>query len=520
MSRSLTLLLLLALSAGPLAAKPRTEAPASATSSGAALPTMEQRTAAFGQIDELLKTGQSARAADGLVALVEDPAQAVFHAEAYARLGSVLEDLDLPYGALVAYERALEKDPIAVSSIASNAIALGDKVGDTALLEPVFAANVGLDVDAATRSRMAYLAAREAHHAGNYMSALGLLKMVGATDPYFAEARSLEGVVLAIQGRHRDALVPLLTAQAAADEAKKPDRLKNAIRMNLARAYFASENFPRAIEVYDSVDRASSFWPEAQFERAWAHFRLTDVNGALSRLHTLNSPFFDDWYFPEADMLRVYSLFLLCKFPDASKGITQFQDHYKPQLERLRVAGSRTPADLFEDLRRRVEDDARPKDMPEALARLYVDEQRFLDSLTAVEHAEDELKRLQAVTANPFSAQVAEWVSARREALIAAEGERVRQEATAMADRLDTMLTDSEINRLDMMQFETRLYEQAAITGKIEDARETVSRKQRMKKGTQVWPFEGEYWADELGWYRIETKSDCPANLQAGAPAP
>ena len=48
-----------------------------------------------------------------------------------------------------------------------------------------------------------------------------------------------------------------------------------------------------------------------------------------------------------------------------------------------------------------------------------------------------------------------------------------------MAERLDSMLTDSEINRLDMMQFETRLYEQASITGKIPDKREQVDRKQR-----------------------------------------
>lgn len=517
--RPALLLSLLLCWGGVSTAKPRGGQPAPAASAPAAgptLPTLEERTAAFGQIDEMLKTGQSARAADGLVALVDDPSKAVFHAEAYARLGGVLVDLDLPYGALVAWQRALGTDPVAVSSVAKDAIALGDKVGDTALLEPVFAANVGIDVDAATRSRMAYLAAREAHHNDNFGAALGLLKMVQPTDPFYAEARSLEGVVLSIQGRPRDALVSLLTAQAAADEAKKPARLKNAIRMNLARAYFASENFPRAIELYDTVERSSAFWPDAQFERAWAHFRVTDVNGALSRLHTLNSPFFEDWYFPEADMLRVYSLFLLCKFPDASRGITEFQERYKPQLAELRKAGARTPETLFAAMRELVERGRESPDLPPALARRFQDEQRFLDSLAAVRFAEDEVDRLSHVSQNPFSARVSQWVSERRDALIQAEGERLRDEANAMADRLDGMLTDSEMSRLDMMQFETRLYEQAANTGRIEDAKAQVSRKLRVKKGQQVWPFEGEYWADELGYYRIETRSDCPASLQAG----
>ena len=66
--------------------------------------------------------------------------------------------------AKLAYERALATDATGVSSVAKKAIALADEVGDTALLEEVFSKNVGLDVDDATRSRMAYLAAREAHH--------------------------------------------------------------------------------------------------------------------------------------------------------------------------------------------------------------------------------------------------------------------------------------------------------------------------------------------------------------------
>lgn len=514
----LLLSLLLTVAGGPVLAKPRTEAPAAAAGTTTTGPTLEQRSAAFGAIDELLKSGQSARAADALVALVDDPSQAAFHAEAYARLGAVLEDLDLPYGALIAYDKALAKDGMAVSSVTKGAIALADKVGDTPLLQGVFSQNLGLDVDGATRSRMAYLAAREAEHDGSYGTALGLLKMVQSSDPFYAEAASLEGVVLSLQGRPKDAIAPLLTAQAVADQAKKPDRLKNAIRMNLARSYFAAENFPRAIELYMTVDRGSAFWPEAQFERAWAHFRITDVNGALSQLHTLNSPFFEDWYFPEADMLRVYSLFLLCKFPDASKGITDFQDHYKPQLKDLREAGARDPADLFKDERSVVEEGASPSKLPGALSRRYVDEQRFLDSLSAVKHAEDELKRLQHVSSNPFSNRVAQWVGERKDAIIAAEGERIRTDANAMADRLDSMLTDSEMSRLDMMQFETRLYEHAAATGKIAGAKEQVSRKLRTKKGTEVWPWEGEFWADELGYYRIETKSDCPSDMQVGGP--
>ena len=202
-------------SEGARAAKAPTP-PSSASAGGAAyVPSMEERTAAFGQIDELLRSGQSARAADALMVLVDDPSKAIFHAEAYARLGGVLTDLDLNYGALVAYEKALSLDAPAVSSAVKDAIKLADRVGDTALLEPAFGANVGLDVDAETRSRMAYLAAREAHRKGNYGTSIAVLKMVQPSDPFYPESKSLEGIILSMQGRPKDALAPLLTAARA-----------------------------------------------------------------------------------------------------------------------------------------------------------------------------------------------------------------------------------------------------------------------------------------------------------------
>ena len=134
--------------------------------------------------------------------------------------------------------------------VREEAIALADKVGDTALLEKVFAANVGLDVDDATRSRMAYLAAREAHAKNNLGTAAAILKMVSKNDPYFPEAKTLEGVILARQGKPESALAPLLTAQAAGKQADRGQKFDNVTTLNIARSYYAAENWPRAIEYY------------------------------------------------------------------------------------------------------------------------------------------------------------------------------------------------------------------------------------------------------------------------------
>jgi tetratricopeptide (TPR) repeat protein len=509
--QSLAGLLVLGLlfSGGALAAKPSKPKPEAPAATG---PSMEERTAVFGPVDTAFKEGRKAEVADLLVAITENPAHAAFHAESYARLGATLESLDLPFSALVAYEKGLSLDAPMVADSAKKAIALADKVGDTALLEKVFASNLGLEVDDATRSRMAYLAAREAAHQEKYALALASLKMVQTMDPYFAEAKALEGIALSLSGRHQDALGPLQIALGTGQAQKKGPRFNDLVRLNLARAYFAAGNFPRSMEYYAQVERSSRSWPQSQFERAWSHFRLDDPNGALSLLHAQQSPFMAEIYLPEADLLQIYSLFVLCKFPQASKGIEAFQVKYTPTVELLKGVAAEGPTALFDKTAALVE--GKPSDLPPLVAWFYVEEDRFKDSLTAVRSAEDEMKRLQNVAANPFSAWATTQVEARRQALIQAEGARVVARATKMADELADMIAASDLSKLDMMDMEKRLYRAAANTGEMKGARETVQREKSTKKDQRTWPWEGEYWADEVGYYRVNAKPDCPADLQ------
>ena len=496
-------------------ARARRPPPAPPPPAPPAAPTMEERQATFGEVDELLREGKKKQAADGLLAIAGDPAHAVFHAEAYARLAALLDDLGFPYAGLVAVQKALTIDPEGVSSAIVLAMQLAQKTGDIELIESVFVTNVGVSVDDQTRGTIALLAARAAHRQGNNAVASAILKLVPASHPEYLEAKALEGVVLSMQGRHNDALAPLLTATAMAQEKRRDDeRLRNVLALNTARAYFGAGNYPRAIESYLLVDRASPYWPEAQFERAWSHFRLEDVNGTLSQLQTLQAPYFESWYFPEADLLRIYSLFLMCKFPSAEQGINDFQARYTPIRDELRALGARPPQELYDALVKHV--DGQATDLPRMITRKYEVEDRFLDNLQAVARAEAELKRIRGMQESPFAQTGATWLNERRDALVQSESERIRDKINSMADELDEMLYATETNKLDIMRLETRLYEAAARDGAMPDARATVRRDVRTGRGQLYWPWQGEYWADEVGYYKINTQPECPAGLRPG----
>jgi len=475
-------------------------------------PTMEEREEVFGAVDEAFSAGRKGEVADLLVEIVDNEEIHVhLRAEAYARLGKVLRSFDLPYSSLIAYERALRTDAVLTQDSAKLAIELADEVGDTAVLESVFADNLGLKVSAETRSRMAYLAAREAHSRGMHPLAFASLQMVDTNDPYFPEAKALQGVTMSLMDNPQGALAPLQVALGTGQASKRNDRYMNTVRLNLARAYYASSNFPRAIEYFAQVERESRQWPEAQFERAWAHFRLEDTNGVLSLLYTHDSPFMEEHYFPEASLLKVYSLFLMCKFPEATKEIDKFTAKYEPKIAELRAVEAQSPEDLFDAMANHIEDGK--TNLPDMITWRFEEEDRYNDSLTAVRSAEDEKKRLMNVAANPFSGWATDEVEKRRVFLVNSEGRRIQARAKRMADELAQMMDDVEISKLDMMDFERRLFQAASARGDMLDTRETVKRTKRVRDNERYWPWEGEYWADEVGYYRINSKPDCPQGM-------
>lgn len=509
---------LVALLSGPALGKPAaksTPAPAATAATAPATPDQEAHDEAFATYQSELASGQKARAGDALVALLDDATKAPFHGEAYALLGDLFSDLSLPYASVIAYARAFElsdeTNTLLIGERVPKAIENAEKVGDLAIFERPFSKNLGLARNEDVRGKMAYLAAREAARNDSYGMALAALKMVKQGDPLYPEARMLEGVVLNQQGRPDDALTPFLDAQKVARD--KDQRFQDMLWLNIGRSYYAADNFPKAIQSFAAVSRGSDFWPEAQFERAWAHFRIDDHQGAMALLFSLDTPFFEDWYYPEADLLRIYSNFLMCKFPASEEQIKAFDTRYRGLHEKLRAWSGHSAAEAF-DAVRRFREKGDPGELPVAVLRPFRDEERFGASLAAVDSAEDELERLKNVAANPFSQRARTWVKERRDALVDAEGTRVKDRIAWQESQLKEMLTNTQVFVIDILRMKTLLYQQAASIGKLPDAARTIGREERLRKGWREWPFEGEIWADELGYYRVTTPPECPPALR------
>ena len=70
-----------------------------------------------------------------------------------------------------------------------------------------------------------------------------------------------------------------------------------------------------------------------------------------------------------------------------------------------------------------------------------------------------------------------------------------------------------------MLNLEAQMYERAAATGELDygDKLGKLRDLRARQKRAWVWPFEGEYWEDELGYYRIDARPDCPSGMASGS---
>jgi len=478
----------------------------------------EARAEAMNPYLELLQAGDMDGATDQLLALIDDDTLEPLHGEAYLNLAMQLEGRGFQIAALTAYEEAIWRDGERTAPEMERATSLAEEVGHPDSLAEALFSQMGAPMSPETRSAVSLMTARYHLQRDNLGEATGLLYTVGKNSDLYADSRNLLGVVLTHQGRPDGALAPFAEAQAIGRAQERGDDWNNMLTLNLARAFFTAGNWTQAVYHYQQVERGSLFWPEAQFERAWAHFRADDMTGTLAALMNPDSPFFEEWYFAEAHLLRVYALFMMCKFPDASTSIEAFTERYEPMSEQLTDAEGSLDADgAWADV---VAGRAgQPTALPTAVLRPFLIEERFSDAMHAVDVANDELSRVDSLASESLAARVTSWTEATQAEILDLHGQRVLRHSQAVRKELTEMLEGVQMTRLDIINLEAQMYERAAATGAL-DYGDSIGKLRDLKKRRSrswVWPFEGEFWVDELGYYQIDARPDCPSGMSGGS---
>lgn len=277
-------------------------------------------------------------------------------------------------------------------------------------------------------------------------------------------------------------------------------------RLAKARTLYALGRFSEAVLAYEQIPRFSRFWEAALLENGWARLQNEDDGGALGTLQALHAPQFAASFQPESWILKAIVYFTHCLHQEARAALRSFEAIYGPQRESLGaiLAVPRTPEFWLDALER---DGA----LPAPIRRDLLTNQRFARLRATLERVGDERKRLRSIDSWKGSRLLTEELDAcaRSEEIarrVAADFmEKRLRDALARLDGFDAQkeIIELEIARVETEEMEARFDREEKLGG------QSLHRPRVDGEREVHWPFQGEFWLDEIGHYRFTLKDAC-----------
>ncbi|HUB09155.1 MAG TPA: hypothetical protein VMB50_19270 [Myxococcales bacterium] len=307
-------------------------------------------------------------------------------------------------------------------------------------------------------------------------------------DSKYAERARQIRAIYALQRKGLDDAV-LDAFQALAKNKKTAKDIRNDAKMNLARLYYEKKDYDKALKFYDAVDLPplDPGRGEIYLERAWVLHRMGQDDRAFGFLTALDAPSFRNLFLPEKYLLRSLIYNRRCHFLSAKRSARQFQRRFRAALALIKDRGS-----LEQDPR--ILEAAR-EDHAEGEAEAY---------LAQVRREKGDIDRYASLFSTP-------GLTARlREIYQLSEDEALRRKVLALDHALtkaaDAILRADENLRLQDYEVALDMFRRnrAGEGGRVKVVEEPLARTDT------VFPFEHEYWNDELRNYRLFLKNRCP----------
>lgn len=357
--------------------------------------------------------------------------------------------------------------------------------------------------------------------------ARALSSSVSPDDPFGPAAAEVAGLAALAAGDDAAATREFL---AIVDrKAKKGDKAAQEMRdrayLQLARLAYQSGDDARATALYQRVSRGAPEWLDALFEASWSRFRTGEDEKALGNLLTLHAPFFQGRFFPESFVLEALVLYENCRYADARAALAGFEQRYRPIYDGLtalldRVQTPQAASEFLSGGALGVEQGVAPA-AREEVARIEqdADVQGAQKLAVALAGEIDGLDKRPAVFRDSaLIARVAPLDRQARVLLLTSAGQKLLSRLSAERAELRELLGQSLRLSYEIAGREKELATDpdAGLASQPHKARPQVG------DDEVEWPFEGEYWRDELGSYQYQLGRRCkkprPPLQTAGQP--
>jgi tetratricopeptide (TPR) repeat protein len=378
---------------------------------------------------------------------------------------------------------------------------------------------------ATVRDELYFLLGKFNYTKNKFKEAVELFQMVSPKSPFYVQAKLFEGATFVREYNAKPAVAAFKEVLRVAEESSDPkiQPFQDLANLSLARVFYSTKQFVLATKYFDRVSPESYDWPNSLFESSWANFMLQQqgYSKALGNIHTLRAPYFEYFIKPEsaAEALTVKAtiFYYNCLFNRATDAIEEFLETVPSVKDGLiKVLKDNQDNAQFFDIAVKIR--AGKSKLPssvERAARAVLTDKSLAKRFEYVRELDKELRshdradsawKSTAVANNIFSD-----IGVNRALMVNEAGEMARKRVERLVEEFKQLH-----NRVIKIQFEI-------LEGEKKQAEEDIrnespkDRRVREKEYTvikvddehQYWPFTGEYWRDELGYYRYRLKNKC-----------
>lgn len=384
--------------------------------------------------------------------------------------------------------------------------------------------------------KLNYMMGRYKYRQGEYSEAIRLFNSVNSESEDYVKAQFFTGVSYIQVRKSADAVKAFMRVQSAVREGAKVDdakRMEDLASLSMARTMYSAsisldpetnapkikeEHLSAAVKYWNEVGEDSEYWLDAHFEAAWAYYMAGQYTRALGNIHTLKSPYFPKAFYPEADILKAIIYFFNCDYESATVVVARFNTKTTPLKEKLeailkKYKGENQEEGFYKfliqvrDGNANIDDDVRP------LVESALSDRELLRNVNYVQDLENEQKHFKS-SPNTFQTsgvgQYAETsIAEARAKAVRKSGQLAMERYQRYVDEMGEHLRNGEKILIDITAAQRNLLDQALKEGQVSATDSKIFGVVNPDDEHFIWPFDGEYWRDELGFYRQEVESAC-----------
>lgn len=369
-----------------------------------------------------------------------------------------------------------------------------------------------------------YLLGRARYEERRLDEAIALFARVPDDTRWSLEARFFEGVSHVREHRARPALRAFRRVIDAVRRGRtgrhpEPSRMRDLAWMSIARLYYslsmqsedahhASELLGLAIAAWRSIELPSEHFLDSFFEETWALYVAREHARALGHVHAFEHPSLVQRANPEAFVVRAMIYFEHCQWDAVDRSIASFHARYDALLMDLET--THRMAATNEDAHRMIAAvRARRSRVPQRalpLVSATFNDRELARNADQVESIDRELARVPSSRLEgTIQARVSADLALARSFAVERTGGLARERLHRLVEELN-----ERMQQMDTVELELA----TARRGELEHPNPRPMGPADggpiyAVQGDQIWPFEGEWWADELPFYMQDVQNRC-----------